>query len=119
MAGSVMTSVPAPEYRRRAQDAGEPSNAQLMERFDELDRRMSAWIEEHRRDHKELDAWRSDHVGDAKLRQYEIDKMSPDVAAAHDVKVRLDTIVDELRLVGVGVLLSILATGAHLLGFVK
>ena len=95
---------------RRATDRGEPTNADLLARFDELDRRMSAWITEHRADHKELDSWKENHVRDAGIRQYELDKIVPDVEEAHDVVVLLKGLVGTVRLIGVGVIASIAAS---------
>ena len=81
-------------------------------KLDALDGRFEAM--ETRVD--KLEQWRELHVREGDRRDWEIDRMTPDVEAAHDLKIRLDTLSSMLKfLVGGSVVTALLSLAALLL----
>ena len=110
---------------RRATDAGEPSNREILDRIDDLDRRLGEYTAEHKRDHANLSEWRVGvDVGSA-LRQQQLNTLVPtqaEVALLHDFRVQVVTIGASVKWIlggslvaAVAAILSVVVTFAHII----
>lgn len=88
----------------------EPSNRELLDHI----QRIEAWQRDHDGVHRALESWRSDHTADSRIRDREIQEFTPDVKAAHDLAVRLDTITGLVKYATGGSLLAAIAAVASL-----
>ena len=81
------------DMSRRATDAGEPTNAELMARIDALGGELHQWISEHRRDHTGMDQRLGLADVNAAIREQrlrELEKLPPKVEKLDDFRVRID-----------------------------
>ena len=100
---------------RRSTDAGEPTNRELLERIERLDRTMQDFMHEHSATHAELERWRNGHTTEAALRQSTLSQVAPEVAALHDMRIQVSTINGMIRWVFGASLLGALGTFVSLL----
>ena len=103
---------------RRAADHGEPTNAELLVRIDEVGRQLDAFLAEHRRDPADLDRRMAKHDTDASLRDHNIAHLltiETEVDGLHDFRVQAQTLSNMVRWIVGGSLVAAIAAIASLL----
>lgn len=80
----MASPLPAEGYRRRSTDQGEPSNADILERFSKFEQKFDSYLADHARDHRKLDVWVASHDAEAEDRQHRIDELATEAKATHD-----------------------------------
>jgi len=113
-----MTSHEAPDVavepmtlHRRATDAGEPTNRELLET-------LEAFIAEHRRDHQSLDRRLAEHDTASALREARLTTLqavAEDIRPLRDFKIQVETIGASVKWILGGSLLAAIASIAALI----
>jgi hypothetical protein len=102
---------------RRATDAGEPTNRELLDRIERMDRTLSSFMAEHRGDHALIDSsigelQRGSILRDERL--LNLQRLLPEVAELHDFRVQVQTLSRTAQWIFGGSLLAALASIASL-----
>lgn len=109
------------EQHRRSSDAGEPTNAELLNRIALVSAQIDSWINEHRHDHMTLERRLATHDTASALRDHnierligEVDHIAPEIRTLHDFQTKVETISSMLRWTFGGSLIAALAALASL-----
>jgi GTP1/Obg family GTP-binding protein len=111
---------------RRATDAGEPTNRELLDYIQRIDRTLERFTVEHRAEHRALDSCVNELQRDAIIREERVAAIAremPELDALHDFRIQVQTLTKTAQwifggslLAAVAAIVSLVLSIAHYLG---